>query len=107
MNIFLGVVIIIAILCLSLGIVFFLGRRLFGATKDQEWEGFKRSVLGVLWVFGLIFILPGLINLVFNFFHHVIWGTMSFREYLKHINEFSFGGVYNFYSHLFSRLPKS
>ena len=106
MNILIGVIMIIVVLCISLAVVFFLAQRFFGVPKEEEWQGLKRSVLGILVVFGTMFVLPGLINLVFSFFNKVIWGSMTLNEYSKHIGEFSFQAIYNFYAHLFSRLPK-
>jgi ABC-type Fe3+ transport system permease subunit len=106
LSILLGIILIIVVLCISLISVFFLAQRFFGATKEEEWQGVKRSVLGILLVFGTMFILPSLINLVFSFFNKVIWGSMTLNEYSKHIGEFSFQPTYNFYAHLFSRLPK-
>jgi len=86
--------------------VFFLARRFFGGTKEDEWFSLKRSIAGILWVFGIIIILPSLINLVSTFIHNVIWGSMTWQEYLKHIGEFSFQATYNFYANLFAKLPK-
>jgi len=86
--------------------MFLLARRFFGGTKEAEWFGFKRSIAGILWAFGIIFVLPSLINLISSFFHHVIGGTMSLREYLRHIVEFSFQATYNFYANLFAKLAK-
>ena len=106
MYILLGIILIIVVLCISLVSVFFLAQRLFGAPKKEEWQGLKRSVLGILLVFGTMFVLPSLINLIFSFFNKVIWGSMTLNEYSKHIGEFSFQAIYNFYTHLFLRLPK-
>ena len=106
MYILLGITLIIVVLCSSLAVVFFLAQRFFGAPKEEKWKGFKRSVLGILLVFGTMFVLPALINLVFSLFNKVIWGTMTLNEYSKHIGDFSFPATYNFYAHLFSRLPK-
>ena len=106
MNILAGIILIIVVLCISLIFVFFLAQRFFGATKQEEWLGLKRSIMGILWVFGIIFVLPSLINLVSSFFHKVIWGPMTLKEYLRHIGEFSFQATYNFYAELFAKLPK-
>ena len=106
MYILLGIIMIIVVLCISLTFVFFLAQRFFGSTKEEEWQGVKRSVLGILLVLGTMFVLPSLINLVFSFFNKVIWGSMTLNEYSKHIGEFSFQAIYNFYAHLFLRLPK-
>ena len=106
MDILFGIIIIIAILCTGPAIFFFLGGRLFGATKEDQWLGFKLSALGILWVFGIFFVLPCFINLAVSFLHNVVWGSMTLREYLKHIEEFSLRAVYNYYTQLFSKLSK-
>ena len=104
MNILLSVIIIIAILCIAPAMIFFLGGRLFGATKEKQWQGFKRSALGIIYVFGIAFILPSFINLALSFLRNVVSGSMTLNEYLKHIDEFSLRATYNFYTQLFSRL---
>ena len=106
MNILIGIIMIIVVLCISLAVFFFLAQRFFGTPKEEEWRVLKRSVLGILVVFGTMFVLPGLINLVFSFFNKVIWGLMTLNEYSKHIGEFSFQAIYNFYAHLFLKLPR-
>jgi len=85
---------------------FLFSAEIFGGTKQEEWRGLKRSIAGMLWVFGIIFILPSMVNLVSSFFHKVIWGSMTLGEYSKHIGEFSVQATYNFYADLFRRLPK-
>jgi len=106
MDIILGIVIIFAILCTGPAIIFFLGGSLFGATKEDQWLGFKRSVQGLLLAFGILFVLPCFINLALSFLHNVVWGSMSLGEYSKHIEEFSLRTTYNFYTHLFSKLAR-
>ena len=106
MDILVSIIIIFAILCMGPAILFFVGGRLFGAMKEEQWLGFKRSVLGILWFFGIFFALPCIINLVMTFLHNVVWGSMTLREYSKHIEEFSLRAVYNYYTQLFSKLSR-
>jgi len=93
-------------LCISQALVFFLARRFFGGAKQEEWQGLKHSIIRLFWVFGIIFILPGLINLVSSFFLEVVWGSMTLREHSRHFCEFSIQATYNFYADLFAKLPK-
>lgn len=106
MNTIVGIILIIVVLCISLVSIFFLAQRFFGGTKPEERLGLKRSIMGILWVFGIVFVLPSLINLVSSFFHNVIWGSMTLKEYLRHIVEFSFQATYNFYVDLLAKLSK-
>ena len=104
MSIFISMTIVIIILCVGLAIFFSLARKLFGMTKEQERTCLGCSAVKILLIFGIIFILPSLFNLVTSFFYEVVSGPMTLNEYSKHIGEFSFGTTYNFYTHLFSRL---
>ena len=104
MNLFFSMIIIVVILCASIVIFFSLARRFFGMTKEQERECVKRSVLKILLVFGIIFVVPSLFNLISSFFNKVLHGPMTLNEYSKHIAEYSFQATYNFYTRLFSKL---
>ena len=106
MNIFVNTAIVLILLCAGPIIFFSLARKFFGMTKEQESECVRRSVLKILLMFGIIFVLPSLFYLVSNFFNEVVRGSMTMNEYSKHIGEFSFQATYNFYTHLFSKLPR-
>ena len=106
MDIFVNTIIVMLILCAGPAIFFSLARRFFGMTKEQERECIKRSVLKILLIFGIVFVLPSLINLVLNYFNEVVRGSMTLNEYLKRIGEFTFGATCSSYAHLFSKLSK-
>lgn len=104
MNIFINTIIVRLILCAGPAIFFYLARRFFGMTKEQEQECLKRSVSKILLIFGIMIILPSLFYLILNFFNEVVRGGMTTNEYFRHIGEFSIRATYNLYAQLFSRL---
>ncbi len=106
MSILINAVIVFLILCSGPVIVFSLARRFSLMTKEQERDHIKRSVRKILYLFGIAFILPSLFFLVTGFLDDVVHGPVTMGEYLKRFGEYSFQAAYNFYAHIFSKIPR-
>jgi len=91
------IIIIAVIFCSGPVIIFFLARKFFGMTKEQEQECINRSVPRMLLILEIIIIVPCLLYLISIFFNN---------GHSKHIGDFSIQSSYNFYTNLFSRLTK-